>query len=357
MKTVLRYAGGKSRAIKKITPFVEPYDTIVSPFIGGGSLEVYWASEGKKVVGADTFGMLVNFWHQLLDNNKALASELEKIQPTQEVYKLVKELLVCSPETQDMLAHWKTDFYKRQQVLLPEVKLAAYYYFNHNTSYGPGFLGWPSKIYMDEAKWAKTINKIKEFSCPNLSVLHQSFEKTITENKGVFLYLDPPYYTKKSEDNKMLGGIYPMKNIPVHHQDFDHELLRDLLLSHDGDFVLSYNNCETIRDFYSDFDHFFPQWHYSMDIGETRIGKNREERTSEEELDKVDELTTQIDELELQPVQNKKQIALLKTQRHELELQLVQDKKQIALLKTQRHEIMKKESHEILIVKRTNNES
>ena len=38
MKTVLRYAGGKSRAIKKITPFVEPYDTIVSPFIGGGSV-------------------------------------------------------------------------------------------------------------------------------------------------------------------------------------------------------------------------------------------------------------------------------------------------------------------------------
>ena len=30
MKTVLRYAGGKSRAIKHITPFVENYDKIVS---------------------------------------------------------------------------------------------------------------------------------------------------------------------------------------------------------------------------------------------------------------------------------------------------------------------------------------
>ena len=336
MKTVLRYAGGKSRAIKKITPFVEPYDTIVSPFIGGGSLEVHWASEGKKVIGADTFGMLINFWEQLLNNPEQLALELGKIEPTAEVYKIVKELLICSPETQDMLLHWKSNYYERQHVTLPDIKLAAYYYFNHNTSYGPGFLGWPSKIYMDTEKWDKTIGKIKDFSCPNLSVLHQSFEKTIRENKDAFLYLDPPYYTDKSVDNKLLCGVYPMKNIPVHHDGFDHELLRDLLISHDGDFVLSYNNCEVIRDFYSDFDQYFPQWHYSMDIGEKRIGKHRQERTSEEELNKVDELTAEIERLEAQPVKNKKRIASLIHQRHE---------------------IMKKESHEILIVKRTKNES
>ena len=59
-KTVLRYAGGKSRAIKKITPFVEPYSEIVSPFLGGGSLEVHWASEGKKVIASDVFDILAN---------------------------------------------------------------------------------------------------------------------------------------------------------------------------------------------------------------------------------------------------------------------------------------------------------
>ena len=58
-RTPIRYAGGKSRAIKKITPFVEPYDTIVSPFLGG--LEVHWASNGKKVVASDVFDILINF--------------------------------------------------------------------------------------------------------------------------------------------------------------------------------------------------------------------------------------------------------------------------------------------------------
>ena len=40
---------------------------------------------------------------------------------------------------------------------------------------------------------------------------------------------------------------------------------------------MSYNNCETIREYYSDFEQFFPTWHYSMGNGETRIGKNRKE--------------------------------------------------------------------------------
>ena len=73
----------------------------------------------------------------------------------------------------------------------------------------------------------------------------------------------------------MHAAIYPMKNIPVHHDGFDQELLRDLLYKHKGNFVLSYNNCETIRDFYSDFDFYYPKWFYSMGNGETRIGKNR----------------------------------------------------------------------------------
>lgn len=334
-KTVLRYAGGKSRAIKIITPFVKEYDTIISPFLGGGSLEVHWANMGKKVISADIFGLLVNFWNELLSDPKSLADELSKIKPTEECYGIVKELLMCNPETQRMLSHWKTDFYKREPVFIPNSKLAAYYYFNHNTSYGPGFLGWPSKIYMDQKKWDKTIEKIKNFSCPNLFVSKNSFEKLIAKYPKEFLYLDPPYYTEKDKDNKMLGGIYPMKNIPVHHDSFDHELLRDLLLKHEGDFVLSYNNCETIREYYKDFDFYFPKWHYSMDVGEQRIGKNRKDRTDDKDLDQVDILTKKIAELDS-----------LKEKSKDIN-------KKIADLKTERHEIMKKESHEILIVKKS----
>ena len=275
MKTLLRYAGGKSKAIDYITPYVAGYDKIVSPFLGGGSLEVNWASTGKLVEGYDIFDILVNFWNVLLNNNHTLANELSMISPTAEVYTDIKEQLMCTPQVQQMLKDWKTNFYSRQPNSLLDEKLAAYYFFNHNCSYGPGFLGWASKIYLDQEKWNNTIKKVKSFKCPNLSVKQSTFDDVIENNKSEFLYLDPPYYLEKDRDNKMFAGIYPMRNIPVHHNTFDHEKLRDLLLSHKGDFVLSYNDCETIRNWYSDFEFHFPKWHYSMSLGEKRVGKNR----------------------------------------------------------------------------------
>ncbi len=47
------------------------------------------------------------------------------------------------------------------------------------------------------------------------------------------------------------------------------------LINHKGGFVLSYNNCETVREYYKDFEQVFPSWAYSYSSGETRIGKNK----------------------------------------------------------------------------------
>lgn len=276
MKTPLRYAGGKTRAIKFITPFVKDYQEIYSPFIGGGSLEVHWANLGKKVYGFDIFDALVNFWNVLLNNPKELSLKLQQISPTEEEYKRIKDILINWDKTQTLLSDWKTDYYKRTTpISLDNITAAAYYFFNHNTSYGPGYLGWGSKVYLNQNKWSSMVKKIETFNLKNLMVQEMSFENVIENNPNKFLYLDPPYYLEKDNDNKMFTGIYPMRNIPVHHNNFDHIKLRDLLLNHKGNFVLSYNNCETIREYYKDFELFYPKWNYSMGNGETRIGKNR----------------------------------------------------------------------------------
>ena len=119
--------------------------------------------------------------------------------------------------------------------------------------------------------------KINKFKCSGMSVYNETFDISIPKHNNDFLYLDPPYFLERDSDNKMYKGMYPMKNIDVHHSGFDHELLRDLLLEHKGDFVMSYNNCETIREYYKDFEFFYPKWAYSMGNGEKRIGKNRKE--------------------------------------------------------------------------------
>ncbi len=278
MKTPIRYAGGKTRAIKIISPYLDNETKIISPFMGGGSLEVNWASKGIEVIGYDLFDVLVNFWDTLINDKDGLVNKLRDIDPTPEEYNRIKEILMTWENTQEMLKGWKTDHYKRDNVItLDNITAAAYYYFNHNTSYGPGYLGWGSSVYLNQKKWDSMINNISKFNLPNLSVKQGSFDNVLPNHINDTLYLDPPYYLERDKDNKMFTGIYPMRNIPIHHNNFNHELLMDILKQHKGKFVLSYNNCETIREYYKDFTQVFPSWNYSMGNGETRIGKNRKD--------------------------------------------------------------------------------
>ncbi len=282
MKTPIRYAGGKSKAYKIITEYIPrlPYpQKIISPFIGGGSLESKWSSEMNiPVYGFDIFDALINFWSVLLSRPNDLADRLRELKPTKEEYEKVKEILLRWDYTQNMLKNWHTDYYKREPIELSELDAAAYYFFNHNLSYGPMYLGWMSKIYQSQTKWDKMTHYIGSYRNPNLEVCKASFDEIIPNYPNDLIYLDPPYYLKKDDDNKMLKGMYPNCNIDVHHTGFNHELLRDLLHNHKGTFILSYNNCETIREYYKDFTLVYPEWHYSYQAGETRVGKYKKER-------------------------------------------------------------------------------
>ena len=282
MKTPIRYAGGKSKAYKIITEYIPrlPYPKrIISPFIGGGSLESKWSSElDIPVYGFDIFHALVNFWNVLLDSPNEFADALQKLTPTKENYAVIKEQLVRWDYTQEMLKDWSTDHYKREPIQLDNITAAAYYYFNHNLSYGPMYMGWMSKIYESQIKWDKMVHYIRSYRNSNLHVEEQTFDQVIPNYPDDLIYLDPPYYLDKDSDNKMLKGMYPNCNIDVHHKGFDHEKLRDQLHNHKGSFILSYNNCETIREYYSDFDLYYPEWHYSYQAGEKRVGKYKKER-------------------------------------------------------------------------------
>ncbi|MYA55048.1 DNA adenine methylase [Candidatus Poribacteria bacterium] len=256
----LRYAGGKSLGVGHIIEHIpDGLDKLMSPFMGGGSIEIACAKElGIQVRGYDVFDILVNYWQVQLSSNHELADRLAAWQPTKEQYAEIKTQLK---------AHWT-----QESLISDPLELAAHYWFNHNLSYGPGFLGWMSKIYESPERYVRSVDKVRYFECPSLSVEHGSFEETIPMHQGEFLYCDPPYYL---DEGKMFRGIYPQRNFPVHHKGFDHALLRDLLHAHKGGFVLSYNDCATIREWYTDFQVIEVQWQYTLGQGETRIGKNR----------------------------------------------------------------------------------
>ncbi len=116
------------------------------------------------------------------------------------------------------------------------------------------------------------LEKVRAFRAPRLTVSCAPFEESMPKHINDFMYCDPPYYL---DGSKMFVGMYPHRNFPVHHDGFRHDLLRDFLLSHKGGFVLSYNDCDVIRDWYSDCEMFAPEWQYTFGQGDTRIGENR----------------------------------------------------------------------------------
>ena len=89
----LRYAGGKSWAVGYVIEHLpENVKKLVSPFFGGGSIEIAVSKElGIQVLGFDIFDILVNYWQVQIKFPSELFNELERLKPTKEVYAQVKE--------------------------------------------------------------------------------------------------------------------------------------------------------------------------------------------------------------------------------------------------------------------------
>ncbi len=281
--TPLRYAGGKTLAVGLIVELLpNNIERIISPFFGGGSFEIACVKElDLEVKGFDIFDMLVNYWQQQFSNSEKLYNYLKAYSPTKEGFLEIKNI---------MKEQWdkETGLMKPNRSVQNLTELAALFFFNHNTSYGPHFLGWPSSVYLQKVRYEKVTEKSKNLKLRNISVECVDFGKVFEMYPNDFFYLDPPYYLEG--DSKTFIGLYPHRNFPIHHNGFKHEKLRDLLLNHKGGFILSYNDCSTIRDWYKDFPFKTPSWQYTLSQGDTRIGENRTKNNNGSHIKKSHEL-------------------------------------------------------------------
>jgi DNA adenine methylase len=286
----LRYAGGKSKAIGLILNNLPKLNKkkIISPFFGGGSFELCCSQElDIEIVGYDIFNMLVNFWNILINNKDLFIKELEKFDITSDEFTYNRHVLLnywekIKPSDLNYVTKKKIDLKEKDKTLLDNnpIMQAVYYYYNMSLSYGPMFLGWPSSNEINKDKFNRRIEKLKNLNLKNLSIKCLDFEEVISKHSEDFIFLDPPYYLKG--DSKMFKGMYPNCNFAIHHNNFDHEKMCELLKKHKGGFLITYNNCSTIREWYSDYKFEYPEWQYTYGQGETRIGKNRKEGNKED---------------------------------------------------------------------------
>ena len=283
----LRYAGGKSKAIGLILDNLPKLreKKVVSPFFGGGSLELCLSQKlGIEVVGYDVFGMLTNFWDVLINHKTAFVAALKEFEINADEFTKNRHILLSywdkiKPATLVYNTKKVVELTEHEKNMLDDDRIlqAVYYYYNMSLSYGPMFLGWPSANEINPGKFARRIQKLESIDLKRLSVSCSDFKSVIANHPNDFLFLDPPYYL--GEDSKMFKGMYPNCNFAIHHNDFEHSVMCDLLKNHKGGFLITYNNCETIREMYKDYKQVFPEWQYTYGQGETRIGKNRKGET------------------------------------------------------------------------------
>ena len=93
------------------------------------------------------------------------------------------------------------------------------------------------------------------------SIENRSFEYILKEydHKNAFFYCDPPYY--KTEKH--------YKNLKEAFNEDKHKLLNECLKSLKGKFILSYNDCEFIRELYKDFKQIKINVRWTINNGET----------------------------------------------------------------------------------------
>lgn len=233
VKSPLRYPGGKSRAVKKIINLLPPeLDRLCSPFVGGGSVELALAARGIQVYAYDAFAPLVNFWQTLLADAHNLGRLVQEYYPMK-----------------------KTTFYELQkrhtEIKDIDESAAVFFALNRCSFSGTTLSGGMSPGH---PRFTKTcIENLAKFTAERFNVERADFRQSIPRHGQEFLYLDPPYCIP--------SNLYGKRG--DHHRDFDHEALAQLLYKR-SNWLLSYNDCDVIRDLYNKFKISPVSWTYGM---------------------------------------------------------------------------------------------
>jgi DNA adenine methylase len=217
------WVGGKSKLANDIVELLPKHEMYVEVF--GGALNVLFAKEKIKLeVVNDINGELINMHRAVRKSPESLSFYLKQFFISRELF-------------YDM----KFERYKPRN----NIERAAIYYYLLSQSFGSIGSTFamstkakrkPKDIYKSFDKWSKRLR----FT----TIENMSFEKLIKtyDRDGALFYCDPPYY-KTEKYYKNIGEF----------GEVEHRLLADTLKKIDGNFLVSYNDCEFIRELYKDF--------------------------------------------------------------------------------------------------------
>ena len=254
LKTPLRYPGGKSKAIKTLTPwFPQIISEYREPFIGGGSIAIQITKlyPDIPVWINDLYVPLYNFWVQLRDRGEELSERVrEEKQRTldagdrDKVTEKAKELFNKYKEEIDTY----NDFEKAVAFFV--MNKCSYSGLTENSTFSPTASN--SNFSLVGA------DKLKEFSelIKHWKITNIDYSEVMKAHgsDNTFVFLDPPYDIKD-----FLYG----KNREMH-KSFDHDRFADDVYNCIHKFMITYNVNDRLMELYKNYN--LKEWklRYSM---------------------------------------------------------------------------------------------
>lgn len=224
MDSFMSWIGGKKALRKKILeqfPEKNEYNRYIEVFGGAGWVLFSDNNHAKMEVYNDVNGNLVNLFRCIKYHPNAVQEELGYILMSREQFFDAREQMKIQG--------------------LTDIQKAARFYILIKESFGSDLRSFGLR--------PKDMDKAKEY----LMVVSRRLNKVVIENldfqkliknydrTDALFYLDPPYY--KTEK------YYPDRFMPE-----DHLRLKETLDNIKGKFILSYNDCEYIRELYNEYN-------------------------------------------------------------------------------------------------------
>lgn len=259
MQPFMTYMGAKTKPRKDILGcYPHGMKKLISPFVGGGSLELMASGRGIRVHAHDKYPELVRLWNVMLFD-------------AYRVSELVYEMFPVDP---DILGGFvKTGGFMQIE---EDCEFAAFCVCASKQTFNGYFL---NHTYFKDSKYPKNDSKFsgvskyhikypkgglmkpenwKDWCSPNLSVDFSDWRDTLAKYPKELLYCDPPYVG--------LDRYYGPYRTKKRHKElvdewsFDHEEFAEALHNHKGGLALSYIDHPILREYYGEYYVLFLKW-------------------------------------------------------------------------------------------------
>jgi DNA adenine methylase len=281
IKSPLRYPGGKSRAIKKIIEHLpDNFSEYREPFVGGGSLFIYLKQQYPhlKIWINDLNSELFLFW-------KIAQSDLDK---------LVREIYSIKNKYQDGSLLFKELTNVDVQQLSDLERAIRFFVLNRITFSGTVESGGFSQQAFHKRFTISSIERLKQLETilPDIKITNLDYSYLLqSQDKDIFLFLDPPYYT--ATKSKLYGKRGNLHTI------FDHQRFSKLMKNCSNSWLITYDDCAEIRDNFAFCNLYKWEVQYGMNnYKQNRAAKGKElfisNYKNKKETDKHSETKTQL---------------------------------------------------------------